>query len=91
MLQGRSAAASTENSLIASPNKAAEHLAPSRGNPAIFPPVERSETVLPDFSHDARFEREITCYFTRLKAGKCVQWHASKIIEITLTAGPVSR
>jgi putrescine transport system substrate-binding protein len=71
LLQGKPAAAFTENALIATPNiKAAEYLAPAlRDNPAIFPASERVDAVLPDFTYNARIERDITRYFTRVKTG----------------------
>ena len=71
LLQGKPAAAFTENSLIATPNlKAADYLSPAlRDNPSIFPPADRADSVLPDFTYNPRIERDITRYFTRVKTG----------------------
>jgi putrescine transport system substrate-binding protein len=72
LLRGESAAAFTENTLIATPNtQAAAHLDPKlRDNPGIFPPADKADTVLPDFTYDPQLERDITRYFTRAKSGE---------------------
>ncbi|TXH35565.1 MAG: extracellular solute-binding protein [Rhodospirillaceae bacterium] len=71
LLEGKSAAAFTENTLIATPNlKAGDYLKPElRDNPGIYPPADRAESVLPDVPFDDRTEREMTRYFTRVKTG----------------------
>jgi len=72
LLKGESAAAFTENALIATPNtQAVAHLDPKlRDDPGIFPPADKVDSVIPDFTYDPKLERDITRYFTRAKSGE---------------------
>ncbi len=71
LLEGKSAAAFTENTLIATPNtKAAAFLDQKlKDNPGIFPPADRLGSVLPDFTYSPKVERDNTRYFTAVKTG----------------------
>jgi len=71
LLQGKSAAAFTMDTLIATPNiKAADYLDPKlRNNPGIFPPADHVDSVHPDFTYGPLQDREITRAFTKVKTG----------------------
>jgi putrescine transport system substrate-binding protein len=71
LMKGESAAAFTQNSLIATPNsKAAAFLDPKlKDNPGIFPPADRLSSILPDFTYSPKVERDNTRYFTAVKTG----------------------